>query len=178
MILAPCEDFPKAYAQLYLNLPWLVLARMKQVPRHCCQPVYLELKQDHQTEGVSNGNYFHLLLSWASPEPSFEKSISYGLSRPTYPIQQMFFFFFPPNTGLKISCVSTICVNIQVAILATCYFLDSGLAITVYFVPIHYLWSVLTAAKFEFWSGFNAFALAKTFSTDIDKKLNPGNFPG
>lgn len=151
---------------------------MKQVPRHSwkesCQPLYLELKQDHQTEEVSNGSFFHLLLYLSLPQPSYEKSISYALFRTTYPAQQMFFFFylFLQITGLKISSASA---YTQVAILATCYFLDSGLAITLYFVPIHFLWSVLTAAKFEFWFGFNAFALTKTHSTD--KKLNSGKFP-
>jgi len=92
MILAAFKDFPKAYAQLYSNLTWLTCtcqdeASAKALQEKCCQLVYLELKQDHQTEGVSNGNCFHVLLSWASSELSYEKSNSYGLSRPTYPIQ-------------------------------------------------------------------------------------------
>lgn len=45
----------------------------------------------------------------------------------------------PQITGLKISCASAVCVNMQVAVLTTCFYLDSGLAITLYFVPIHYL---------------------------------------
>lgn len=138
----------------------------------------LELKQDHQT-GVPNGSFFHLLLPLSLPQLSYEKSTSYALFRITYTIQQMFFFLkvFRQIVGLKISWASPVCAYTQVAILATCYFLDSGLAITLYFVPIHYIWSVLTAAKFELLFGFNAFALTKTHSTDTAKKLNPGKFP-
>lgn len=91
-----------------------------------------------------------------------------------------FFFFFLQITGLKISCASAVCAYTQVAVLATCYFLDSGLAITLHFVPTRYLWSVLTAAKFEFWFGFNAFALTKTHSKTQTQTRNwiQGNFPG
>lgn len=55
--------------------------------------LYLQLKQDHQTEEVSNGSFFHLLLSLSLPQSSYEKSTSYALFRTTYPIQQMFSFF-------------------------------------------------------------------------------------
>lgn len=49
-----------------------------------------------------------------------------------------FFTFSSKTAALKISCASAVCAYTQVAILATCYFLDSGLAITLYFVPIRY----------------------------------------
>lgn len=101
----------------------------------------------------------------------------HSLGPPTQFNKCSFSYLFLEITGLKISCASAVCAYTQVAILATRYFLDSGLAITLYFVPIHYLWSVLTAAKFEFWFGLNAFALTKTHSTDTDKKLNSGKFP-
>lgn len=102
----------------------------------------------------------------------------HSLGSPTQFNKFFLFNLFLQITGLKISWASAVCAYTQVAILATCYFLDSGLAITLWFVPIHYLWSVLTAAKFELWFGFNAFALTKTHSTDTDKKLKRLKFPG
>lgn len=87
---------------LKFELAHAFLLGEKQVPRHCkkkkcCQPICLELNWDHQTEQVPNGNYSSLHLSWASSEPSCEKipeSISYSVSRPTYPIQQVGFVGF------------------------------------------------------------------------------------
>lgn len=66
----------------------------------------------------------------------------HSLGPPTQFNKCSFFFFlniFLLITGLRISCAPAIYAFTQVAILATCYFLDSGLAITLYFVPIHSL---------------------------------------
>lgn len=76
----------------------------------------------------------HLSLAMKNPFPMDSLSPPTQFNRCSF-----FFLLFPQITGLKISCASAVCVNDQVAILATYYFLDSGLAITLYFVPIHYL---------------------------------------
>lgn len=161
-----------------------VLARMKQVPRRCKRNVANLPTWNWKRITKPKGYQMATVSTRFCPEPHLSLAMKNlfpmdSLGPPTQLNRcSCFSFLFPQITSLQISCASAVCVNIQVAILATHYFLDSGLAITLYFVPIHYLWSVLTAAKFEFWFGFNAFALAKTLSTDIDKKLNPWNFPG
>lgn len=89
--------FSKSLCTTLLTLTWLVYlpewSKCQGTLESNVANLYLELKQDHQTEEVSNGSFFHLLLSLSLPQPSYEKSTSYTFFRTTYSIQQIFFFF-------------------------------------------------------------------------------------